>query len=94
MPQWESNRLLRTYFIPTLATAILVCYPSLFFAQSISNVTVSKKPGTNPQTTDFTLRISGKDFGSDKSKVSVVVTPKEGHSAVCPAHRYRHLPGR
>ncbi len=54
----------------------MVFCSSLVVAQSISNVTVSKKPGEQQQTTDFTLKISGKDLGTDKSKISVVVTPK------------------
>ena len=63
-----------------LLQAFLLCLllfcSSLSVAQSISNVSVTKKPGTDQQTSEFTLKISGKGFGTDKSKVSVVVTPK------------------
>ena len=63
-----------------LLQAFLLCLllfcSSLSVAQSISNVSVTKKPGTYQQTSEFTLKISGKGFGTDKSKVSVVVTPK------------------
>jgi hypothetical protein len=76
MPARELSHRFRIDTLQTLFAGLLVLWSSLAAAQSISNVTVSKKPGTQQQTTDFTLKISGKDFGADKSKVSVLVAPK------------------
>ncbi len=85
MPVRECSRRLRLASLPSflsmrlLTLAILtlaILGSSLAAAQSISNVTVSKKPGTQQQTTEFTLKITGKDFGSNKTTISVAVAPK------------------
>ena len=76
MPARELAVRFRTNTLQVFLSGLLVLWSSLAAAQSISNVSISKKPGVQRQTTDFTLKISGKDFGTDKAKISVVVSPK------------------
>jgi hypothetical protein len=76
MPSGEFAHRFRIYTLHALLSCLLTICCSLAAAQSISSVSVSKKPGTQQQTTDFTLKISGKDFGTEQSKVSIVVSPK------------------
>ena len=65
-----------------LGSLLAVAYPGQGFAQSISNVSVSSKSGAQGQTSEFTLKITGKEFGSDASKVSVLVSPGKLSAAV------------
>src|SRR5271157_2028215 len=76
MPTGELSHRFRIATLRAFLSSLLILWSGLAGAQSISNVSVSKKPGAQQQTTDFTLKISGKNFGDDKSKISVVVTPK------------------
>jgi hypothetical protein len=46
------------------------------YCQSISKVDIDSKPATEPQKAEFTMKITGNGFGSDKTKVSVLVSPK------------------
>jgi hypothetical protein len=82
MPSGEFARPFRINTLHALLSCLLVICSSPAAAQSISSVTVSKKPGTGQETADFTLRISGKDFGGDKSKISVVLTPTTNISQI------------
>src|SRR5271165_4695895 len=76
MPIGESSCRFRISTLQRFFSCLLVLWSSLTAAQSISSVSVTKKPGTVDQTTDFTLKISGKDFGADKDKITVAVSPK------------------
>jgi hypothetical protein len=77
MPARELAHRLGTNMLQAFLARLLILGSSLVVAQTISSVSVSKKAEANQQSSEFILKVSGKDFGTDKSKVSVVVTPKK-----------------
>jgi hypothetical protein len=75
---WQSANRTWGHGISTLLGWLLagLCAAVPCAGQSIANVSVSKKPGSQAQTTDFTLKITGKDFGTNKAQVSLKVAPQ------------------
>jgi hypothetical protein len=50
--------------------------PEASYCQSISKVHGGSKPTPEPRKAEYTLRITGNAFGTDKNKASVLVSAK------------------
>lgn len=71
------RRRLSKAVVPVALWSAIVMVPCIVaHGQSITNVEVTSKTTTKPDIVKFTLKISGRDFGTDKGQIKIRVSPQ------------------